>query len=52
MVDAIFEGHCVVLINGFKHAFILGNKWNEETQFRDATSETVVRGPKLALLKI
>ncbi len=51
LVDAIFEGHCVVLINGFKHAYILETNGTKKRSLGDATSETVVRGPKIGFIE-
>ncbi|WP_144525516.1 spore germination protein [Bacillus pumilus] len=51
LVDAIFEGHCVVLINGFQHAYILETNGTKKRSIGDATSETVVRGPKIGFIE-
>lgn len=51
LVDAIFEGHCVVLINGFQHAYILETYGTKKRSLGDATSETVVRGPKIGFIE-
>lgn len=51
LVDAIFEGHCVVLINGFQHAYILETHGTKKRSLGDSTSETVVRGPKVGFIE-
>lgn len=51
LVDAIFEGHCVVLINGFQHAYILETHGTKKRSIGDATSETIVRGPKIGFIE-
>ncbi|WP_353854599.1 spore germination protein [Bacillus sp. Bos-x628] len=51
LVDAIFQGHCVVLINGFQNAYILETNGTQKRSLSDATSETVVRGPKIGFIE-
>ncbi|PRS28736.1 spore germination protein [Bacillus pumilus] len=51
IIDAIFQGHCVVLINGFQHAYILETKGTKKRSLGDSTSETVVRGPKVGFIE-
>ncbi|MGE6630024.1 spore germination protein [Bacillus sp. NPDC077027] len=51
VLDAIFQGHCALLINGFQHAYILETTGTKKRNLTDSTSETVVRGPKVGFIE-
>ncbi|BBP92183.1 hypothetical protein BsIDN1_58010 [Bacillus safensis] len=41
----------MVLINGFQHAYILETHGTKKRSIGDATSETIVRGPKIGFIE-
>ncbi|MDM5299421.1 spore germination protein [Bacillus pumilus] len=51
LIDAIFQGHCVVLINGFQVAYILDSNETKKRGISEATTEMVYRGPKIAFIE-
>ncbi|MFS0656145.1 spore germination protein [Bacillus sp. 179-C3.3 HS] len=51
LIDALFQGNCVVLINGFMHAYILQTNETKKRGISEATTEMVYRGPKIAFIE-